>query len=55
MGASTNLFVQVSPTATEAQLKTAYKKGALKYHPGTCPISDSQRRPSFSLTPVCSV
>ncbi|KUL86175.1 hypothetical protein ZTR_08427 [Talaromyces verruculosus] len=23
----------VAPTATEAQLKTAYKKGALKYHP----------------------
>lgn len=24
----------VSPDATEAQLKSAYKKGALKYHPG---------------------
>lgn len=25
---------QVPPTASDAQLKTAYKKGALKYHPG---------------------
>lgn len=25
----------VSPDATEAQLKSAYKKGALKHHPGT--------------------
>lgn len=24
----------VSPDATEAQLKTAYRKGALKWHPG---------------------
>lgn len=24
----------VSPDATEAQLKSAYKKGALKHHPG---------------------
>ena len=24
----------VDPSATDAQLKTAYKKGALKYHPG---------------------
>lgn len=24
----------VAPDATEAQLKSAYKKGALKYHPG---------------------
>lgn len=24
----------VTPDATEAQLKSAYKKGALKYHPG---------------------
>lgn len=29
--------VQVPPTATEAQLKTAYKKGALKFHPGMSP------------------
>ncbi|KAJ6101948.1 hypothetical protein N7486_004375 [Penicillium sp. IBT 16267x] len=26
-------FLGVAPTATEAQLKTAYKKGALRYHP----------------------
>jgi hypothetical protein len=25
---------QVAPTATEAELKKAYKTGALKYHPG---------------------
>jgi len=25
---------QVSPTATEAELKKAYKTNALKYHPG---------------------
>lgn len=25
----------VAPDATEAQLKSAYKKGALKHHPGT--------------------
>ena len=25
----------VSPDATEAQLKSAYRKGALKFHPGT--------------------
>ncbi len=24
----------VDPSANDAQLKTAYKKGALKYHPG---------------------
>lgn len=24
----------VAPDATEAQLKTAYRKGALKHHPG---------------------
>jgi DnaJ family protein A protein 2 len=24
----------VAPTATEAELKKAYKTGALKYHPG---------------------
>lgn len=28
----------VPPTATEADLKKAYKKGALKYHPGKLPI-----------------
>lgn len=27
-------FIQVSPTATEQELKKAYKVGALKYHPG---------------------
>ena len=27
--------LQVPDTASEAQLKSAYKKGALKYHPGT--------------------
>ena len=26
---------QVPPDANESQLKSAYKKGALKYHPGT--------------------
>ena len=26
--------IQVPPDATEAQLKSAYKKGALKHHPG---------------------
>jgi DnaJ family protein A protein 2 len=25
----------VAPDATEAQLKSAYKKGALKHHPGS--------------------
>lgn len=25
---------KVSPNATDAELKTAYKKGALKHHPG---------------------
>lgn len=25
----------VPPDATDAQLKSAYKKGALKHHPGT--------------------
>ena len=25
---------QVAPTATEAELKKAYKTGALKHHPG---------------------
>lgn len=28
------LSCQVPETASEAQLKSAYKKGALKYHPG---------------------
>ena len=27
--------LQVPDSASEAQLKSAYKKGALKYHPGT--------------------
>jgi len=30
---------QVSPNATEAELKKAYKVGALKHHPGTFPKS----------------
>jgi hypothetical protein len=33
-GITNTADAQVPPTATEAQLKTAYKKGALKYHPG---------------------
>jgi DnaJ family protein A protein 2 len=31
----------VDPSATDAQLKTAYKKGALKYHPGENDCSDT--------------
>lgn len=31
----------VAPTATEEELKKAYKKGALKYHPGKLPSSHS--------------
>jgi len=26
----------VAPDASESQLKSAYRKGALKYHPGMC-------------------
>lgn len=28
---------QVSPEATEAELRSAYKRGALKHHPGISP------------------
>lgn len=28
----------VRPNATDAELKSAYKKGALKHHPGTLPV-----------------
>ena len=38
------LMLQVSSDASEAQLKTAYKKGALKYHPG----------PAYLLLPIFS-
>lgn len=32
----------VSPDATEAQLKSAYKKGALKHHPGSFLLAQSR-------------
>lgn len=35
---SPNIF-QVAPTATEQELKKAYKTGALKYHPGKFSIA----------------
>ncbi len=31
----TDPTLQVSPSATDAELRSAYKKGALKHHPGT--------------------
>lgn len=33
--AQADKIFQVKPTATEAELKKAYKVNALKYHPGT--------------------
>lgn len=39
--------LQVSPTASEAQLKTAYKKGALKFHPGMCAVDPSSSHAGF--------
>ncbi|MCJ1437050.1 Type I HSP40 co-chaperone [Xylographa pallens] len=32
-------LLEIPPTASDAQLKTAYKKGALRHHPGRSPTS----------------
>lgn len=37
----TNYF-EVSPSATDQELKSAYKRGALKHHPGILPTVCTQ-------------
>ena len=41
---NTDSVLEVAPTATQEQIRTAYKKAALKWHPDRVP-SDSDERP----------